>query len=177
MTARQRNLRLGRFEFFDGREMQTKNPTIGWLQTNRISDRLIGNFGFSTAQRSFDGIDAHYGSGAWNITAMAARADQGVFNMNGNPELNVDLQYLALTRSELKQHVLWRAFASGYHDGRTGVTKTDNRALAVRSADHENIRIGTYGGDLLAAVPVGPGPVRLSLLGRAAERKLGRVGT
>ena len=54
------NLRLGRFEFFDGREMQTKNPTIGWLQTNRISDRLIGNFGFSTAQRSFDGIDAHY---------------------------------------------------------------------------------------------------------------------
>ena len=34
---------------------------------------------------------------------MAARADQGVFNMNGNPELNVDLQYLALTRSEWKQ--------------------------------------------------------------------------
>ena len=112
------NLRVGRFEFFDGQEMQTKNPTIGWLQTNRIADRLIGNFGFSNAQRSFDGLDAHYGSGAWNITAMAARADQGVFNMNGNPELNVDLQYLALTRSEWKQHVLWRAFAIGYHDGR-----------------------------------------------------------
>ena len=29
---------------------------------------------------------------------MAARADQGVFNMNGNPELNVDTQYLAFTR-------------------------------------------------------------------------------
>ena len=112
------NLRVGRFEFFDGQEMQTKNPTIGWLQTNRIAHRLIGNFGFSNAQRSFDGIDAHYGSGAWNITAMAARADQGVFNMNGNPELNVDLQYLAFTRSEWKQHVLWRAFAAGYHDGR-----------------------------------------------------------
>jgi hypothetical protein len=150
------HLRVGRFEFFDGREMQTKNPTIGWLQANRISDRLIGNFGFSTAQRSFDGLDAHYGSGAWNMTAMAARADQGVFNMNGNPELNIDLQYLALTRSEWEQHVLWRAFAIGYHDGRL-VTKTDNRALAVRSADHQNIRIGTYGGDLLAAVPSGPG--------------------
>ena len=87
---------------------------------------------------------------------MATRADQGVFNMNGNPELNVDLQYLALTHSEWKQHVLWRAFAIGYHDGRL-VTKTDNRALAVRSADHQNIRIGTYGGDLLAAVPSGPG--------------------
>jgi hypothetical protein len=77
--------------------------------------------------------------------------------MNGNPELNVDLQYLALTHSELKQHVLWRAFAIGYHDGRTGLTKTDNRALAVRSTDHQNIRIGTYGGDLLVSIPAGPG--------------------
>jgi len=100
------NLRLGRFEFFDGQETPSKNRTINWLQTNRIAQRLIGNFGFSNAQRSFDGIDAHYGSGSWNLTAMAARADQGVFNMNGNPELNVDLQYLAFTRSELKGHVL-----------------------------------------------------------------------
>ena len=71
------HLRVGRFEFFDGREMQTNNPTIGWLQTNRISDRLIGNFGFSTAQRSFDGLDAHYGSGAgtsprWRLAPIRA---------------------------------------------------------------------------------------------------------
>ena len=176
MTAKAAHLRVGRFEFFDGRETQTKNPTIGWLQTNRISDRLIGNFGFSTAQRSFDGLDAHYGSGAWNITAMAARADQGVFNMNGNPELNVDLQYLALTRSEWKQHVLWRAFAIGYHDGRTGLTKTDNRALAVRSADHQNIRIGTYGGDLLAAVPSGPGQFDFLFWGALQNGSWGELG-
>jgi hypothetical protein len=169
------HLRVGRFEFFDGREMQTKNPTIGWLQTNRISDRLIGNFGFSTAQRSFDGLDAHYGSGAWNITAMAARADQGVFNMNGNPELNVDLQYLAFTRSELKGHVLWRGFAAGYHDGRL-VTKTDNRALAVRSADHENIRIGTYGADMLAAVPAGPGQFDFLFWGALQNGSWGELG-
>ncbi len=152
-----KDLRLGRFEFIEGQEMKPKNPALGWLQTNRIAHRLIGNFGFSNAQRSFDALDAHFGAGKWNITAMAGRADQGVFNMNGNPQLNVDVQYLALTRSELKQHVLWRAFAVGYHDGRTGLTKTDNRALAVRSIDHQNIRIGTYGGDLLAAIPAGPG--------------------
>ncbi len=150
-------LRLGRFEFFDGQETQPKNTTVSWLQTNRIAQRLIANFGFSNAQRSFDGIDAHYGASNWDLTAMAARADQGVFNMNGNPELNVDVQFLALTHSEWKQHLLWRAFAAGYHDGRTGLTKTDNRALAVRSTDHQNIRVGTYGGDLLAAIPAGPG--------------------
>jgi hypothetical protein len=151
------NIRLGRFEFFDGQETKPKDASLAWLQANRIAQRLVGNFGFSTAQRSFDGLDAHWDKGTWDVTGMAARADQGVFNMNGNPELNVDLQYLAVTRSQFKQHLLWRAFALGYHDGRTGIAKTDNRPLAVRKADHENIRIGTYGGNILAAVPAGPG--------------------
>lgn len=151
------SLRAGRFEFIDGQETRPTNTTIAWLQSNRIAHRLIGNFGFSNAQRSFDGLDAHYQAGAWNLTAMAARSDQGVFNMNGNPELNVDIQYLALTRANVKQHILWRAFGIGYHDGRTGLTKTDNRALSVRASDHKNIRIGTYGGDLLTSFPAGPG--------------------
>ncbi|MBT9330091.1 alginate export family protein [Paracidobacterium acidisoli] len=152
-----KNLRIGRFEFIDGQETHPKDATLAWLQTNRIAHRLIGNFGFSNAQRSFDGADGHYGAGRWDITAIAARADQGVFNMNGNPELNVDLQYLAFTQTTAHQHLLWRAFAVGYHDGRTGLTKTDNRALAVRAADHGNIRIGTWGGNLLASAPAGPG--------------------
>ncbi len=167
------DLRLGRFEFIDGLETKPKNATISWLQTDRIAHRLIGNFGFSDAQRSFDGIDGHYSSGAWNVTAMAGRADQGVFNMNGNPELNVDIQYLALTRSDWKQRVLWRAFAAGYHDGRTGLTKTDNRALTVRAADHANIRIGTYGGDLLAAIPAGPGQFDFLFWGAAQNGQWG----
>lgn len=151
------SMRAGRFEFIDGQETKPTNSTIAWLQSDRIAHRLIGNFGFSNAQRSFDGLDAHYQAGGWNLTAMAARSDQGVFNMNGNPELNVDVQYLALTRANAKQHILWRAFGIGYHDGRTGLTKTDNRALSARASDHRNIRIGTYGGDLLATLPTGPG--------------------
>ncbi len=152
-----RNIRVGRFEFFDGLETQPKNPVVAWLQANRSSNRLISNFGFTNGQRSFDGVDAHYGIGAWDITAFAARADQGVFNMNGNPELNVDAQYLALTRAAAGGHVLVRAFGIGYHDGRTGVVKTDNRALPVRQADHKNIRLGTYGGNVLADIPAGRG--------------------
>ncbi|HUY82268.1 MAG TPA: alginate export family protein [Acidobacteriaceae bacterium] len=152
-----KNIRIGRFEFFGGMETHPHNPTLLWLQTRRIQQRLLGNFGFTNAQRSFDGVDAHYGSGSWDITAMAARADQGVFNMNGNPELNVDAQYLAFTQNAAHGHLLWRAFAIGYHDGRTGLTKTDNRPLPVRQADHHNIRLGTYGGNLIAEAPAGPG--------------------
>lgn len=151
------NLRLGRFEFIDGVETQPKNPTVGWIQANRIAHRLIGNFGFSNAQRSFDGVDGHYSAASWDLTAMAGRADQGVFNMNGNPELNVDIQYLAFSKYAWKQRVLWRAFGIGFHDGRTGLIKTDNRLLAVRQADHKNVRLGTYGGDILTVLPAGHG--------------------
>ena len=150
-------LRLGRFEFFEGVELAPRNPVLQWLQANRIQQRLVGNFGFTNAQRSFDGIDAHYGQGAWDVTAMAGRADQGVFNMNGNPELNVDIQYLAYSRFQANNHLLWRVFGIGYHDGRTGVLKTDNRPLPVRTADHHNIRLGTYGADLLTSFQAGHG--------------------
>jgi len=156
-----RSIRIGRFEFFDGQETKPKDAALAWLQSNRISQRLVGNFGFSTAQRSFDGLDTHWGKGTWDVTGMAGRVDQGVFNMNGNPELNVDVQYLALTHYQFRQHLLWRTFALGYHDGRTGVTKTDNRALTARKADHQNIRIATCGGDLLATMPAGPGALDL----------------
>lgn len=150
-------LRLGRFEFFDGQETTPKDSTLLWLQTNRIAQRLVGNFGFSNGQRSFDGIDGHYGKGTWDVTAMAGRATQGVFNMNANPELNVDIQYLAYTKRQFKDHLMFRVFGLDYHDGRTGLTKTDNRTAAARALDHKNIRIGTYGADVIASVPAGPG--------------------
>jgi hypothetical protein len=96
---------------------------------------------------------------------MAGRPTQGVYNMNANPELNVDIQYLAYTHSFAKQHTLVRGFALGYHDGRTGIAKTDNRALAVRQADHKNIRIGSYGADVISALPAGRNTVDLLFWG------------
>jgi len=154
-----KRVRIGRYEFFDGAETTPKNATVRWLQTYRVAQRLIGNFGLVNAQRSFDGFDGHYGNLSagngdnWDLTAMVSRADQGAFADNGNPELNVDVQYLAYSRYALHQHLLWRAFGIGYHDGRTGVLKVDNRPLAVREADRKNIRLGTYGGDFIASMP------------------------
>lgn len=164
-TSTDTHLRLGRCEFFDGLETKPSDPSLAWLQANRVAQRLIGNFGFTVGQRSFDGVDAHYGKHTWDLTAMAGRAVQGVFNTNANPELNVDIQYLAFSKYNIGNHLLWRAFAIDYHDGRIGLTKTDNRPLAVRQADHKNIRVGTYGADLLATLPAGPGHFDIVLWG------------
>ena len=157
--------RAGRFEFIDGQETVPGDATMAWLQTNRMAHRMIGNFGFSNGQRSFDGVDASIGLSHGNVTFMAGRPTKGVFNMNANGELNVDIQYLAYTRSLARQHLLMRGFALGYHDGRTGVVKTDNRALAVRQADHRNIRVGSYGADAIATIPAGRSTIDLLFWG------------
>jgi hypothetical protein len=164
-TTPGKSLQIGRFEFFDGQETAPKNADLLYLQTNRIGSRMIGNFGFTTAQRSLDGIRGQYDGKSWDLTAMAARADQGVFNMNTNPELNVDVQYLAFSKYELKDRFLWRVFAMDYHDGRTGLTKTDNRPLADRQTDHRNIRIGSYGADFLTTAPTSAGSFDLLFWG------------
>lgn len=50
-----------------------------------------------------------------------------------------------------------RVFGLGYLDDRDNVLKTDNRAAAVRSADLDHIRIGTYGGNYLRTIPTAAG--------------------
>ena len=169
-------LQIGRFEFFEGQETTPKNTTLGWLQTNRIGQRLIGNFGFSNGQRSFDGLTGKMGGANWDLTAMAGRATQGVFNMNANPELNVDLQYVGYSRYLAKQRVLLRGFGMAYHDGRTGLTKTDNRTAAARALDHKNIRLATYGGDMIAAIPVAKNTFELLLWGAGQSGSWGLLG-
>lgn len=100
------SVRIGRFEFIDGHVIATRSPTLTWLQVNRIAHRIVGNFGFSNGQRSFDGVEGNMGDNAWDLTAMTGRAAQGVFNMNANPELNVDIQYVSYTRSIAGHHVI-----------------------------------------------------------------------
>ncbi len=158
-------LRLGRFEFFDGQETTPTDSTLAWLQTNRVAQRLVGNFGFSNGQRSFDGADGKVGGANWDLTAMGGRAVQGVFNMNANPELNVDLQYLAYTRYLAQKRLIVRGFAIGYHDGRPGLTKTDSRTAAARALDHKNIRVGTYGMSATTAIPLRKNTVDLLFWG------------
>jgi hypothetical protein len=45
-----RSLKLGRFEFFDGTEVQPKDSTLAALVQTRVSQRLIANFGFSATE-------------------------------------------------------------------------------------------------------------------------------
>ncbi len=146
-----RSLRVGRFEFLDGSEVTPKDPTLAALEKTRITQRLIGNFGWSAVGRSYDGMQFTQNWRKNNFTFIAARATQGVFQAEGMGELDVGFLYGSYTLpiagkggdSEL------RIFGIGYDDPRGTVLKTDNRPLAARRADNKDILLGTFGADYL----------------------------
>jgi Alginate export len=142
-------LKLGRFEYFDGLEATPKDPLLATVIQTRISSRLISNFTFSAVQRSFDGVQLSANSGQNNFTFFGARPTQGVYQVKGMDELDVDTYYGAYTRGVTTAQSAGelRVFALGYIDHRTTVLKTDNRPAAVRAADPGKIEIATWGAD------------------------------
>ncbi|MBI4473125.1 MAG: alginate export family protein, partial [Acidobacteria bacterium] len=152
----QSNLRIGRFEFGDGLEIVPEGP-LGTLVRDRVANRLIGNFGFTHVGRSLDGIHFSRGATTANVTFMAARPTEGVFQVKGMRELDVDIVYGAFTKTTSSIGAgEGRIFATYYRDGRD-VLKTDNRPLPVRSLDRHSIGITTVGGNYAGVFRAGIG--------------------
>ena len=152
------SVRLGRFEFIDGGEVTPSDATLASVKRDRISQRLIGNFGFSDVQRSFDGAQYTYSNGSWNVTAFSAVPDRGVFQVDGWGWVTTPVTYLSLTKQATlgSSRAEWRLFGIYYNDDR-GVLKTDNRSAAVRGHDLGGIDIGTYGGHYIQTIPTSAG--------------------
>ena len=168
------SVRLGRFEFSEGAEVQPSDSSLVFLKRNRIAQRLIGPFGFSHIGRAFDGVPYTRSAGANNLAFVAARPIEGVFQLRSLYELDVDFYYGALTRqlSGTTNQGETRLFALHYHDGRP-VLKTDNRPESARAADQRNIRLTTIGGHAMGVFGEGNGKTDLLVWGAA---QIGRWG-
>jgi hypothetical protein len=144
------SLRIGRFEFNDGSEVNPKDATLAALKRDRIAQRLIGNFGWTHVQRSMDGF--HFvANRKVSVHLIGAFPTRGVFQVDGWGPLRTGLAYLSVNRAQGRSD--WRLFGIYYHDFRP-VLKVDNRPLAARRSDPGNIRIGTYGGHYLYTAPM-----------------------
>jgi hypothetical protein len=160
------SLKLGRFEFNDGTEITPSDPALATVKRDHISQRLIGAFGFTHIGRSFDGLHYTRNFRAGNLTFVGARPTVGVFQLDGNRELDVDFYYGSFTKP-LKHKAgesEARTFVLHYHDGRR-LLKTDNRIEAARRIDNENIRFTTLGGHYIGVYQAGPGKADLLLWG------------
>ena len=150
---------IGRFEFLDGVEVLPKDKLLATIAQTRVSQRLIGNFGWSAVGRSLDGVHLTSDWGSNDFAFVAARPTRGVYQVDGMGELDIDLLYGAYTRvfTASDYFMRFRAFGIGYFDLRESVLKTDNRPLPARTADRSDIRIGSYGTELLQVFDVNQG--------------------
>jgi hypothetical protein len=143
------SVKIGRFEFFDGMEVKPKDPTLAAVVQTRIAHRLISNFGFAAVQRTFDGGQFSWNSGPNNVTFFGSRPTQGVFQVDGMSELDVETYYGAFNHAVNTDHGAgsFRVFALGYVDDRNTVLKTDNRSAGSRTADLGKVQLATWGAD------------------------------
>jgi len=172
--GKSQSLRVGRFEYIDGTEMTPKSATLAALKVSRINQRLIGNFGWAHVGRSYDGVHYSYGKPTGNFTFMAGIPTRGVFQTDGWGWNRTGLGYAAYTKPHGKgAHAAeTRLFGMYYHDWRH-VLKTDNRPLAVRRGDLNNIRIGTFGGHSIHAVESKSGTFDVVFWGAAQTGRWG----
>jgi hypothetical protein len=167
-------LQVGRFEFNDGTEMAPKNATLAALKRDRVSQRLIGTFGFSDVGRSFDGVHYTFTAPGQNFTFVGAVPTRGVFQVDGWGWNRAAFGYSAYTREWGRgRHAAdTRVFFIEYDDFRH-ILKTDNRALAARRGDLANIRIETFGGHSLHAFETGSGTFDLLVWGAVQTGRWG----
>ena len=161
--------RIGRFEYFDGLEVKAKDPLLQRVIQSRISSRLISNFAFTAVQRTYDGVQLVLNSGSNNLTLFGARPTQGVFQVKGENELDVDNYYGAYTHSgsSATHPSSLRVFADGYIDHRTLVLKTDNRSTPAKTADKNKIELATWGANFEQVINT-PSAGKFYLLGWGA---------
>jgi hypothetical protein len=168
-------LQIGRFEFNDGAELIPKNATLATLKRDRVSQRLIGSFGWSDVGRSFDGAHYSYSKAANDFTIVAAIPTRGVFQTDGWGWNRAAFGYASFTHEwgHGKHSADSRLFMLDYDDWRH-VLKTDNRPVAIRRGDTENIRIETFGAHSLHAIATQAGTIDALAWGAV---QTGRWGT
>jgi len=151
------SLRLGRFEFVEGTETTPSDPVLAAVKRDRIANRILGNFAFALAQRSFDGAQISIGNQR-NFTLVALRPTRGVFQVDGLGELDIGVIYGAWTMPFKTKRTVsdFRVFGMGYDDVRP-LVKVDNRPAALKNGDLTNVRIGTFGAHYITIIDTAVG--------------------
>lgn len=168
-------LQMGRFTFLDGSETKPNNATLATIKRDRVSQRLLGDFGWSDVGRSFDGVHYSLSGASDNFTFVGAVPTRGVFQVDGWGWNQVGFGYAAYTHEwgSGRHSADTRVFFLEYDDWRPDL-KTDNRPVALRRGDIGNIRIDTFGGHSIHAITTNAGTVDLVAWGVV---QTGRWGT
>lgn len=136
---------------------------LQWLKSNRIGDRLIGGFGWSEYQRSFDGGHAAWDHERVHVHAASASPTQGGYDENaGRTIYDIDLLTLEGTVKPgvVLEGVELQMFYYDYSDARqlsASSVRRDNTGRTLAAGSEHDVEIGTWGGHGVGAWPLAGG--------------------
>ena len=170
------SLQLGRFLFLDGNELTPKNATLAAVKQSRINARLIGDFVWSDVGRAFDGVHYSFSTPDSNVTLLAVVPTRGVFQVDGWGWNDIAFAYASYSHDwgSGRHAADTRVFFIEYDDWRPDL-KIDNRPLALRLADQQNLRINTFGAHTLHTITNPSGPVDLLAWGAVQTGRWGAL--
>jgi hypothetical protein len=150
----------GRMLYSNAADAVALDPRLAWLQTNRLSQRLIGPFDYTHIGRSFDGGRLGYDGGQWQLSGFGFKPTFGGYEVDANRELDINLAGAALDLKTLEAlgGLTIGQLAYYYYDDFRDVVFLDNRPLPVRQADQGMpAHLSTIGANVVHVHPLGPG--------------------
>jgi hypothetical protein len=159
-------IKAGRQLYSSAAEVPSRNPSLKWLQTNRLSQRFIGPFDYTAVGRSFDGGQFSVSEELFTITGFGFKPTFGGYEIDANPELDVILAGAAISLPDSAgARVAWLADTIAqlswyYYEDSRDIVFLDNRPLPVRQQDRGMpARIHTVGAYAVRLLPVGAGAI------------------
>lgn len=152
------SLQFGRFGFNGGLETVTENKKIQTLKRIRISQKLIGEFGWSIYQRSYDGVRADWKNNFGNLTLAAFRPTQGGFEEVAGTTINEIDTYIAawtVPSGQWLPHNEVQLFFYKVDDERPVTGRPDNSGRGAPNG--VNLDVNNFGFSVVGAYPVGQG--------------------
>ena len=154
------SFRLGRSGYSAGGETRSDQPKIESVKAMRVTEKLIGEFGWSLFQRSYDGVRADWDHGFGQLTIGAFQPTQGGFEEAAGVSIKEIRVYTgawtlrndtAVPRNEVQ------LFFYDYDDTRPiRADRPDNSGL---STSRMNTRVRNFGFQAVGAYPMGDGEV------------------
>lgn len=140
---------LGRFDYASATEVASGDPVLDSLVSTRLSQRMIGLFGYTDFSRSFDGLRLDVDGPVLHVTRLAARPTQGGFEPHfavGMDRVFLGNLSATLKKSEVLPASTAQMFWTRYDDTRN-VPFVDNRPPALRGtvAGQGGIHLDTLG--------------------------------
>ena len=160
------NAKVGRMTWSNGLEAKSGVPKIEKLKAIRIKDRVIGEFGWSFFQRSFDGARVWWENDFGQASAAWFMPTEGGFEDGWNRtifDINIVSASYTVKPGKLIPGAELQFFYYLYDDDRDVTQRVDNTAIKV--VNKQDIEIHSIGGHLVGAYDVGPGQLDVLLWG------------